>query len=57
MDRARDVLRVIWRSVFPASAWLRAHYGVHAGGHLTLYRLLHPLRVCYLAVTRVKQEG
>jgi hypothetical protein len=52
MDRARDVVRVVWGSVFPSGAWLRLHYRLRARWEVGVYRVLHPLRVCYLAVTR-----
>lgn len=54
MDRARDVARVIARSVFPPAGWLRFHYRLRGRWQVALFRLLHPLRVCYLAVTRAR---
>lgn len=54
MDRVRDVARVVWGSVFPPAGWLRFHYRLRARWQVALYRLLHPLRVFYLAVTRAR---
>ena len=49
MDRLRDVLRVIWTSLFPSRTWVKLHYAVTSKWQISLYRFLHPIRVCYLA--------
>lgn len=55
MDRVRDVARVLWRSLVPAAAWTRLHYGISSDAELLFYRLVvHPARVVYLAVRRVR---
>lgn len=54
MDRLRDVVRVVLRSVFPPAEWVQQHYGLPARWQVALYRVLHPLRVGYLAVTRLR---
>ena len=50
MDRARDVLAVVWRSVFLTRTWMRFHYGTAAPLRIAWYRVVHPLRVCWLAL-------
>jgi hypothetical protein len=54
MDRACDVARVIARSIVPSAGWVRLHYGLRGRWQVALYRLLHPLRVCYLALARLR---
>jgi hypothetical protein len=49
MDRPADVLRLLAWTFFPSGTWLRVHYEIEAWWQLALYRLLHPLRVCWLA--------
>jgi hypothetical protein len=50
MDRLRDVFRVLWWSLFPSRAWLAFHYGQTSSWRINLHRVLHPFRVCYLAL-------
>jgi hypothetical protein len=45
VDRIRDVLRLVWRGLFPEEAWLRARYGAGTSASLWRARLLHPWRL------------
>ncbi len=45
VDRTRDAARLIWRGLFPESAWLQARYGISTPGALARARLAHPLRL------------
>lgn len=54
MDRVRDVLRLFRFSFFPPRSWLRFHYAARSGWQVGLYQLLHPWRVAYLAVRRLR---
>lgn len=54
MDRLRDVLRVIWGSLFPSRTWVRFHYAASSNWQVLLYRLLHPIRACYLAAKQFR---
>ncbi|HSB67774.1 MAG TPA: nucleotidyltransferase family protein [Candidatus Methylomirabilis sp.] len=49
MDRLRDMLRVLGKSLFPCRSWLKFHYSLTSWWQVSLHRVLHPLRVCYLA--------
>jgi len=42
VDRARDASRLLWRALFPETAWLRARYGAEPAGALWRARLMHP---------------
>jgi hypothetical protein len=52
MDRPTDVLRVLVWTFFPSGTWLRFHYDLGAAWQVPVYRAIHPLRVCWLAVTQ-----
>lgn len=54
MDRLRDVLRVIWGSLFPSRTWVRLHYAATSNWQIALYRLLHPIRACFLAAKQLR---
>jgi hypothetical protein len=53
MDRATDVLRVLVWSFFPSGTWLRFHYEIAAWWRVPVYRVIHPLRVCWLAARQL----
>jgi Uncharacterised nucleotidyltransferase len=42
VDRIRDMMRLIWRGLFPEDAWLSARYGVGTPASLWRARLMHP---------------
>jgi len=50
MDRPRWLLRVLVTTLFPPAPWLRFHYGTHSTAGLWWARVVHPLRVCALAL-------
>ena len=50
MDRVRDIFRVLRKSLFPCRSWLEFHYSLTSWWQVSLHRILHPLRACYLAV-------
>jgi hypothetical protein len=50
MDRLADVVRVMVWTFFPSTTWLQVHYELTAWWQVALYRAVHPLRVCRLAV-------
>jgi hypothetical protein len=54
MDRARDALRVLARSLFPPRDWIRFHYPATSRAGVALYRALHPLRVGALALRHLR---
>lgn len=54
MDRVRHVLTVLWTSVCPSSTWVKLHYEVTSRWRIALYRLVHPVRVAYLAVRHLR---
>jgi hypothetical protein len=54
MDRVADTLRVLAWTFFPSSAWLRLHYAVGKRWQVSLYRAVHPLRVCWLATRQLR---
>lgn len=45
VDRPRDVVTLLWRSLFPETAWLQARYGAQPGQRLWRLRLLHVWRL------------
>ena len=49
MDRPADVLRLLVWTFFPSGTWLRFHYEIAAPWQVSVYRAIHPLRVCWLA--------
>ena len=44
-DRPRDAWRLVWRALFPETAWLHARYGVETPAAVWRERMLHPLRL------------
>lgn len=54
MDRSADALRVLGWTFFPSSTWLRLHYALEAAWKIPIYRAVHPLRVCWLAVKHLR---
>jgi putative nucleotidyltransferase-like protein len=54
MDRGVDVLRVLAWTFFPSDTWLRLHYSIDAPWQVPLYRLLHPVRVCWRLARRLR---
>lgn len=53
MDRGVDTLRVLGRTFFPSTAWLRSHYELGTPWQIPVYRAAHPLRVCWLAAKQL----
>jgi hypothetical protein len=49
MDRTVDMLRVLGWTFFPSTVWLRSHYDLESPWQTSVYRAVHPLRVCWLA--------
>ncbi len=45
VDRIRDAARLLWRGLFPESAWLRARYGAVTPAAMWRARLAHPWRL------------
>lgn len=54
MDRVGDVLRILWGSFFPSRDWVRFHYAATARWQIGFWRIVHPLRVVWLAVRRTR---
>lgn len=54
MDRPAGVLRILGFTFFPSPDWLRFHYSVRSWWRVGLCWLVHPVRVVYLAVTRLR---
>jgi hypothetical protein len=53
MDRAIDALRVFGWTFFPSTAWLRSHYALESPWRIPVYRVVHPLRVGWLAAKQL----
>jgi len=45
VDRARDAVELLWRGLFPETAWLQARYGVAPGASVWRLRLSHVWRL------------
>jgi hypothetical protein len=54
MDRAADTLRVLNWTFFPPSGWLRQHYELHTPWQVRAYRVVHPIRVCWIAAKQLR---
>jgi hypothetical protein len=54
MDRPADMLRLLVWTFFPSRTWLRFHYEIGASWKVLVYRAIHPLRVCWLAVKQLR---
>lgn len=54
MDRPGGVLRILGFTFFPSPDWVRFHYSVTSWWQTSLRRILHPVRVLYLAIRRFR---
>jgi hypothetical protein len=45
IDRPRDIIKMVLRTLFPRREWLVARYTLKDGTAVHLYRLIHPLQV------------
>jgi hypothetical protein len=54
MDRSVDVLRVLAWTFFPSRTWLRLHYAIESPWQVPVYRVMHPLRVCWRMATQIR---
>ena len=51
IDRTRDAAKLLWRGLFPESAWLQARYGMAPSASMWRLRLSHVWRLATSART------